>query len=206
MLLFTTAAKKHKLQFKKLSEYEQDHQEQCLELAEAWAKQAWGYVHEEEDFHRNDLLDKMEQLYIATFYNLPVGMFGLFEKRFTPSLDGDVDNNLSGDEVVFEEQGDARLDGAVIALGELDENKLDEHESTFAYLDYVYVDEKCRGFGFARQMINHAKLLAEDMQAELIYLETLNPKLDKVYLHHGAKQICESQYHSHPTHVLSFKL
>lgn len=172
MLFFTTAIKKHTLQFKRLSEYTIAEKEQGLMLAATWATKAWGYIHEDEDFHYKELASNQEHIFIAFFSNQPVAMFGLF---FKP-------------------------------LDSFPATQKRPHAPIAAYLDYVYVDEKFRGLGFARQLVDQAKELAKSSQAQFIYLETLNPNVNRVYLHQGAKQICESQYCGHTTNILSFKL
>lgn len=73
-------------------------------------------------------------------------------------------------------------------------------------LMYVYVEEQFRGFGFGYQIINKAKNLALIANADLILLETLKPKLNRMYEKYGAKEICESNLYSHTTNVLSIQI
>ncbi|CAM2975545.1 putative Acyl-CoA N-acyltransferase [Legionella steigerwaltii] len=185
MIFFTAAGKKHTLQFKKLSEYNED-KEELIKLVASWAKKAWGYLHQDDKkFYQKDIHKKQEQIYVATFYGQPVAMFGLFEKGFDPFRIGDDDALPPADDEIGS-LGDAELKAV--------------------YFDYVFVEERLRGLGFARQLLEKAKALAIELDADLIYLDTLNPKLNNMYIKLGAKVICEGQYLENPTDVLSIKL
>ncbi|STY31403.1 Acetyltransferase [Legionella wadsworthii] len=175
MIFFTNAGRQHSLHFKKLSEYEEN-KEEYLSLAASWAKKAWGYLqNNDKKFYLRDIREKQDQIYVGTFNNQPVGMFGLFEKKFHPFPDNEKDDAAAG-------------------------------ELKVVYFDYIYVEEKARGLGFARQLLEKAKCLAVELDADFIYLDTLNPKLNKMYIKIGAKVICEGQYLENPTDVLSIHL
>ncbi|MFO9228351.1 GNAT family N-acetyltransferase [Legionella pneumophila serogroup 1] len=73
-------------------------------------------------------------------------------------------------------------------------------------LMYVYVDQNCRGLGFGKQIIEKAKVLATESGADLILLDTLKPRLNRLYEKYGAEEICEGQLFSHPTDVLRISL
>ncbi len=66
---------------------------------------------------------------------------------------------------------------------------------------YVYVDEKVRGLGFGHQIVNQAKLVAQESAAQLIYFDTLKQSLNKFYEKQGAKVVCEGRLFSEPTDV-----
>ncbi|WP_367606830.1 GNAT family N-acetyltransferase [Legionella sp. W05-934-2] len=68
-------------------------------------------------------------------------------------------------------------------------------------LMYVYVDEKVRGLGFGHQIVNQAKLVAQESAAQLIYFDTLKQSLNKFYEKQGAKVVCEGRLFSEPTDV-----
>ncbi|WP_392538853.1 GNAT family N-acetyltransferase [Legionella sp. 227] len=177
MIFFTAAGKRHTLEFKQLSQFKED-KEAHIKLTASWAKKAWGYLHQsDKKYYQRDIHKKQEQIYVATFHGLPVAMFGLFEKRFFPFQD-DV-----GDDKITQDTGLKAI-----------------------YFDYIFVEEQFRGLGFARQLLNQAKALAIESGADLIYLDTLNPKLNNMYIKLGAKVICEGQYMENPTDVLSIKL
>jgi diamine N-acetyltransferase len=82
MLLFSLVSHKHKLTFKKLSN--------CMEhltTAATWAENEWGYVRNKGVAFREDVFRKLsDDLYIAHFRGLPVGMFALVEKETSPEL------------------------------------------------------------------------------------------------------------------------
>lgn len=63
----------------------------------------------------------------------------------------------------------------------------DADELKMVYFDYIYAEEKARGLGFARQLLEKAKSLYVELDADFIYLDTLNPKLNKMYIKIGAK-------------------
>ncbi|QMT61651.1 MULTISPECIES: GNAT family N-acetyltransferase [unclassified Legionella] len=175
MVFFTTAGREHTLNFKKLSEYE-NNKEEYLKLAASWAKKAWGYLqNNDKQFYLKDVRAKQDQIYVGTFNDQPVGMFGLFEKNFHRFQNDDEDSAIRG-------------------------------ELKVVYFDYIYVEENARGLGFARQLLEKAKSLAVELGADFIYLDTLNPKLNKMYIKLGAKVICEGQYLENPTDVLSIHL
>ncbi|KTD43033.1 GNAT family N-acetyltransferase [Legionella parisiensis] len=175
MIFFTNAGRQHALHFKKLSEYEEN-KEEYLKLAASWAKKAWGYLqNNDKQFYLRDVREKQEQIYVGTYNNQPVGMFGLFEKKFHPFQDNEGNFAIPG-------------------------------ELKVVYFDYIYVEENARGLGFARQLLEKAKSLAVELDADYIYLDTLNPKLNKMYIKIGAKVICEGQYLENPTDVLSIHL
>ena len=67
---------------------------------------------------------------------------------------------------------------------------------------YVYVSEEVRGLGFGRQIIEEAKRLSIEAGADLIMLDTLKPKLNRMYEQQGARVVCEHHLFSHPTDVL----
>lgn len=102
--------------------------------------------------------------------------------------------------------------GKPVGMFSLIEKKFDPleiasgHKSTFAYLDYVFIEERYRGFGFGKQLIIKAKDLAKEMRADLIYLDTLTPGLNNLYLKQKAEVVCENHYNTYPTEVLSIKL
>ncbi|MCW8386958.1 GNAT family N-acetyltransferase [Fluoribacter dumoffii] len=176
MHFFTSAARHHTLQFKRLSEFEEN-KEEYLKLAASWARQAWGYLHKnEKKYYFREVLLNQDQIYVATFNEQPVGMFGLFEKRF----DSFRDHSAEGDTT--------------------------SRKLKVVYFDYIFVEENARGLGFAGKLLNKAKSLAVEHGADLIYLDTLNPRLNKMYMKLGAKVICEGQYMENPTDVLSIKL
>ena len=81
----------------------------------------------------------------------------------------------------------------------------DSHENTLELM-YVYVDKNCRGFGFGKQIIEKAKHIAANQGANLILLDTLKPKLDRMYEKQGAQVVCEGRLYSHPTEILSISL
>lgn len=60
-------------------------------------------------------------------------------------------------------------------------------------LNYVYIHPNFRNFGFGRRMIEQAKLISKEKhQADIIIIETTNPKLNKFYEKLGAKFVCDS--------------
>ena len=71
---------------------------------------------------------------------------------------------------------------------------------------YVYVDKNCRGLGFGKQLIEKAKYIAANQGANLILLDTLKPKLDRMYEKQGAQVVCEGRLYSHPTEILSISI
>ncbi|KTC83838.1 GNAT family N-acetyltransferase [Legionella brunensis] len=73
-------------------------------------------------------------------------------------------------------------------------------------LMYVYVEKDYRGLGFGRQIINEAKKLAVMKGAELILLDTLKPRLNRLYEKEGAEVFCENHLFSQPTDVLKISL
>lgn len=78
MLLFTHAAKKHKLVFVQLS----DHMK-YLELAATWAENEWGYIRNKGVEFRKELFTSLaKNIYIGLFANNPVAMFALFDHSF----------------------------------------------------------------------------------------------------------------------------
>ncbi|KTD67715.1 Acyl-CoA N-acyltransferase [Legionella steelei] len=177
VIFFTMAGKKHTLQFKRLSEFTED-KDEYIKLTASWAKTAWGYLHlDDKKYYLREVKEKQNEIYVATFYGLPVAMFGLFERRLDPFREED-DNTLAPSNT----------------------------ELKAVYFDYVFVEEKVRGLGFARQLLDKAKVLAIELGADLIYLETLNPKLNNMYKKLDAKVICEGQYIENPTDVLSINI
>ena len=176
MLFFTTAVKEHQLEFKKLSDYEGHHGNKYLRLTASWAKKAWGYLHgNDKDFYIREINNKKDHIYLAMYANQPVAMFGLFEKQVDPFLDNEEERTTGYPDLKF------------------------------VYLDYIYVDERFRGLGFARQIMNKSTSLAQSLGADLMYLDTLSPKLNNFYTKCGAMVICEGQYLDNPTDVLSIK-
>lgn len=73
-------------------------------------------------------------------------------------------------------------------------------------LMYVYVEKECRGLGFGRQIIDEVKRLAQEADADLILLDTLNPHLNRMYEKQGAEVVCENHLFTHPTDVLTIKI
>jgi len=73
-------------------------------------------------------------------------------------------------------------------------------------LGYIYVEEKYRGLGFSKQIIDEAKRLSIKAGANLILLNTLKPGLNKLYEKHGAKVICEDRCFSHELDALRISL
>ena len=80
-----------------------------------------------------------------------------------------------------------------------------DHQSEFSKameLMYVYVEKEYRGLGFGRQIIQTAKDYAAKANANLIFLDTLKPSLNRLYEMHDAKVIGEGVFYSNPTDVL----
>ena len=74
-------------------------------------------------------------------------------------------------------------------------------------LMYVYVEKDYRGFGFGKQVLEEAKRIAAESGADLILLDTLKPKLNRLYEKHGAAVVvCEGALFSHPTDVLKMNI
>lgn len=73
-------------------------------------------------------------------------------------------------------------------------------------LMYVYVDKDYRGLGFGKQIIEEARRLAASSGANLIVLDTLKPRLNRLYEKYEAKVVCEGTLFSHPTEVLTMKV
>ena len=69
-------------------------------------------------------------------------------------------------------------------------------------LMYVYVSEEVRGLGFGRQIIEKAKRLALETGSDVIVLDTLKSKLNRMYEQQGARVVCQHHLFSHPTDVL----
>ncbi len=76
---------------------------------------------------------------------------------------------------------------------------------TATELMYVYVDEKVRGLGFGRQVVDKAKAVAQDAGAQLIYFDTLKQSLNRFYENQGAKLVCEGRLFTEPTDVFYMK-
>lgn len=74
----------------------------------------------------------------------------------------------------------------------------------FKQLMFVYVDERYRGLGFGRQIIQEAKQRAQAEGAELV-LDTLKPGLNGLYRAQGAHEVCEGRLYSNETDVLRMK-
>ncbi|HAU1152386.1 TPA: GNAT family N-acetyltransferase [Legionella pneumophila] len=168
--LFTSA--RPELKFVRLSDCKEH-----LDTAALWAKNAWGYMHQDdEQFHYKQLLELCEYVYIAMYDGLPVGMLAVFEK--TLSLEENMEAPSTPDIT----------------------------EMKNAYLDYVYIDERARSIGLAGIIIEKAKNLAREMDAEIMSLETLNSTLNGFYKRKGGRVICESRYNdSYPTEVIRLK-
>jgi len=72
---------------------------------------------------------------------------------------------------------------------------------------YVYVDKNFRSLGVGSQIVREIKRCAkEDMGTDLILLDTLKPKLKRMYEKEGAKVLCENQLELQPTEVLSITI
>ncbi|AMP89011.1 GNAT family N-acetyltransferase [Legionella pneumophila] len=168
--LFTST--RPELKFIRLSECKEH-----LDTAAKWAKNAWGYMHlDDEQFHYKQLQELCEHVYIAMYDGLPVGMLAVFEK--TISLEENMEASSTPDIT----------------------------EMKNAYLDYVYIDERARSMGLAGIMIEKAKSLAREMNAEVMSLETLSSTLNGLYKRKGGRLICESRYNdSYPTEVIRLK-
>lgn len=77
-----------------------------------------------------------------------------------------------------------------------------EHLQGHSELMYVYVDEQLRGLGLGKQIINQAKLVSSQMQADNIVLDTLKTSLNGYYCKFGARVVCESRLYGEPTDIL----
>ncbi len=157
MILFSSALTEHILAFKKLADC-MEH----LQLLATWTEDEWGYIRNKGIEARKDIMAALkDNIHIAFYGDLPVGMFGLFPH--------DTHSNISE-------------------------------------LMYVYLDKNARGLGFANQIIVKSKKIAKEQGHSLILLDTLKPKLNRLYEKHDAKVVCESTLFSHPTDVLSLSL
>lgn len=148
-----------------------------LDTAAMWAKKAWGYMHsDDEQFHYKQLQELCEHVYIAMYDDLAVGMLAVLEK-----------------ELHLEESIETPISPGVPGI-------------TNAYLDYVYIDERARNLGFAGLIIEKAKSLAREMNAEIMSLETLSSALNGMYKRKGGREVCESRYNDcHPTEVIRLR-
>lgn len=71
-----------------------------------------------------------------------------------------------------------------------------------AELDYVYTEKHLRGFGLGSKLIQLAKSEAKSAGIKYLSLDTMKPSLNQFYIHHGARMVCQSQYHGFPTDKL----
>ncbi|HAT1764940.1 TPA: GNAT family N-acetyltransferase [Legionella pneumophila] len=176
--LFTSA--RPELKFIRLSECKEH-----LDTAAMWAKNAWGYMHlDDEQFHYKQLQELCEHVYIAMYDGLPVGMLAVIEK--TLSLEESIEESS---EKIVEDPSTPEI-----------------IKMKNAYLDYVYIDERARSMGLAGIIIEKAKNLAREMNAEVMSLETLNSTLNGLYKRKGGRVICEGRYNdSYPTEIIRLK-
>lgn len=80
-----------------------------------------------------------------------------------------------------------------------------ENHAKCVDLMYVYVAKNCRGLGFGKQIIQEAKRLAIESDADLILLDTLKSNLTRLYEKHGAEVICEGRFYKQPSDVLAIR-
>jgi GNAT superfamily N-acetyltransferase len=83
MLLFSTALKKHKLTFTKLSDWMG-----CLPIAAKWAESEWGYIRKKGIQYRMSVLRSLsDNIYIGSLADIPVAMFALLPHHFHKDLE-----------------------------------------------------------------------------------------------------------------------
>jgi diamine N-acetyltransferase len=183
MHLFSSAKKKHRLEFVPLSECHEN-KDKYIALVTHWFTSEWGYIHDKNKpddeviKNRKEHLEaNAEKIYLAFLNKQPVGAFRLEYKKFDPEL-------------IASQQRKGL------------ENKLKTSEIWF-----VYVDKHFRNLGFGSQMVKEIKRLSkDDMKAGLVLLETLKPGLNRLYENEKAKVLCENQLDCYPTDVLIIKL
>lgn len=82
MLLFSSALRKHKLTFNKLSNCIQ-----YLSIAAQWAEDEWGYIRNKGiEYRKTVIAECKENMYIGCFAGKPVAMFALFDHPLHPEL------------------------------------------------------------------------------------------------------------------------
>lgn len=87
-----------------------------------------------------------------------------------------------------------------------------ESANTIKELNCVYLSKSVRGLGLFSILMEKAKKIAKnELRASIVFLETLDPSLNRLYEKHGAKILCNSRYPKDPkesnsTTVLSITL
>jgi GNAT superfamily N-acetyltransferase len=97
MLLFSSAFKKHKLSFNKLST--------CMEhvpMAAKWAEDEWGYIRNKGVEFRKEVMTKYkENVYIGCYAGEPVAMFALLNHPLHPRLSAVLDSPNNAGELMY---------------------------------------------------------------------------------------------------------
>lgn len=108
----------------------------------------------------------------------------------------------------------AGLPMAIFALIPTPFCKTEEQEHIdymYHQLAYVYVDEKYRGLGFGKQIMEVATRISKEMsysfldktyQAQYVALDTATPLLNYFYIKYGAKFVCEHSLSSQSVDAL----
>lgn len=174
------------LKFSKLSQIERDSSlyKQCLEAVTMWFTDEWGYLHDQSKTREETIMTRKKYLasnadrvHLAFYGDILIGSFRIENKEF--------------DENLMRSQERTHMQDA-----------LRTNEIWF-----IYVESRCRGLGFGRQIVQKIKELSQtEIPARIVLLETLKPSLNHLYKIEGAELICENLLEHHTTDVMRIAL
>ncbi len=149
--------------------------EKCVELVTIWFTDEWGYIHDKNKTREQAIKDRKEHL----------------------------KENAEKIHMVFY---DKLIVGAFrIEEKEFDEKLIRENRDQLKTSEiwFIYVDPTYRGLGAGRQIVQEIKRLSkEEMKADMVFLETLKPGLNHLYMTEEGKVVCENYIDHNPIDVL----